>query len=119
LEVKKMTLDNETYNCNIPNEDYVVNFFKKIRWSGGIYCPDCYSKNIEKRDPQGKIHRYKCKNCGNNFSDFTKTIFYKSKVPLNIIFYVLFNRNKTTIQLSKETGYSRYAIGRIKNSIGD
>ena len=112
-----MTSEKKTEECNIPDETYSINLFRKIRWSDGIYCPKCKSKHVEKRGPQGRVHRYQCKNCMNNFNDFTNTIFHRSQVPIGKIFYILFNINKTSIQLSKETGYTRKTIARIKKLI--
>ena len=106
-----------SHECNIPDEEYSINFFRKIRWAEGIYCPKCKSTHAEKRGPQGRIHRYQCKKCGNNFNDFTNTIFHKSQVPIGVMFYVLFNINKTSTTLAKETGYTRKTITRIKNML--
>jgi len=47
---------NTSYECNIPDEDYSINFFRKVRWAEGIYCPKCKSSHAEKRGPQGRIH---------------------------------------------------------------
>jgi len=46
---------------NIPDEKYSIELFRKIRWSEGVYCPKCHLFHIDKRSPQGKIHRYQCK----------------------------------------------------------
>ena len=112
-----MNTKNKIPECEIPDENYSINLFRKIRWPEGIYCPQCKSSHIEKRGPQGRIHRYQCKNCMNNFNNFTNTIFHKSQVPIGIMFYILFNINKTSTQLAKETGYTRKTIARIKNTI--
>jgi len=110
-----MKKENNLNDSIIPDEDFSINFFRKIRWSEGLYCPKCKSNHVEKRGSQGRIHRYQCKNCGNNFNDFTNTIFHKSQVPIGVMFYILFNINKTSITLAKETGYTRKTIRRIKN----
>ena len=104
-------------DVNIPDEKYSIDLFRKIRWPEGVYCPKCHSFHVEKRGPQGRIHRYKCKKCGNNFNDFTNTIFHKSQVPMSVMFYIFFNMEKTSITLAKETGYTRKTIARIKNMI--
>ncbi|MDR1818880.1 MAG: hypothetical protein LBR15_01345 [Methanobrevibacter sp.] len=74
------------------------------------------SFNVEKRGPQGRIHRYQCKDCNANFSDFTNTIFQSSQAPLGSILYILFNlKNKNINELSEETGLTRQTIYRLKN----
>ena len=111
-----MKNENEkTSNITIPDEEHSIKIFRTIRWPEGVYCPKCHSLHIEKRGPQGRIHRYQCKKCNNNFSDFTNTIFHKSQAPLGKIIYILFNmENKNTTTLSKETGLTRQTIYRIK-----
>ncbi|KZX13762.1 transposase [Methanobrevibacter filiformis] len=112
-----MVSDSMLYSCSLPDEEYSISLFRKIRWADGVFCPKCHSFHVEKRGPQGRIHRYQCKNCGNNFNDFTNTIFHRSQVPIGIIFYILFNMNKTTTALAKETGHTRLTISRIKNML--
>jgi transposase-like protein len=112
-----MKNENNSHDCTIPDEEYSINFFRKIRWAEGVYCPKCMSFHVEKRGPQGRIHRYQCKKCGNNFNDFTNTIFHKSQVPIGVMFYILFNINKTSTALAQETGYTRKTITRIKNTV--
>jgi len=111
-------MNNKKENTNsitIPDEEHSIEIFRNIRWSEGVYCPKCHSFHVEKRGPQGRIHRYQCKKCNNNFSDFTNTIFHKSQVPLGTMTYILFNmKNKNTTTLSKETGLTRQSIYRIK-----
>jgi len=106
----------ETNYPNIPDEEHSIEFFRKIRWSEGVYCPKCHSFKIEKRGKQGRIQRYQCNNCKNNFNDFTNTIFHNSQAPLGSMLYVMFNiKNKSIQTLSKETGLSRQTIYRIKS----
>jgi len=109
------TKKDETEKINIPNEKHSIELFRKIRWSEGVYCPKCHTFHVEKRGPQGRIHRYQCKKCNNNFNDFTNTIFHKSQAPIGTMFYILFNmKNKNTTTLSQETGLTRQTIYRIK-----
>jgi transposase-like protein len=110
--------NNRKKSPNLPNEKHSIELFRKIRWSEGIYCPKCHSFHTEKRGPQGRIHRYQCKKCKNNFNDFTNTIFHKSQVPISKMLYILFNmKNKTTTELAKETKLTRQTIYRIKKTI--
>ena len=89
-------------------------FFRSVRWVNGVYCPKCKSYNVNNRGNQGRTRRYVCKDCGANFNDFSGTIFHKSKIPLNVMLYILFNLDKkTTTQLSEELDYSRQCISRI------
>ena len=107
-------------DIEVPDEKVAMAFFRSIRWVNGVYCPKCKSYNINNRGIQGRTRRYSCKDCGSNFNDFTCTFFHKSKIPLGIMLYILFNLdNKTTTQLSEELDYSRQCISRISKLFRD
>ena len=107
-------------DIEVPDEKVAMAFFRSIRWVNGVYCPKCKSYNINNRGIQGRTRRYSCKDCGSNFNDFTGTFFHKSKLPLGIMLYILFNLdNKTTTQLSEELDYSRQCISRISKLFRD
>ena len=107
-------------DIEVPDEKVAMAFFRSIRWVNGVYCPKCKSYNINNRGIQGRTRRYSCKDCGSNFNDFTGTFFHKSKIPLGIMLYILFNlANKTTTQLSEELDYSRQCIARISKLFRD
>ena len=107
-------------DIEVPDEKVAMAFFRSIRWVNGVYCPQCKSYNITNRGIQGRTRRYSCKDCGSNFNDFTGTFFHKSKIPLGIMLYILFNLdNKTTTQLSEELDYSRQCIARISKLFRD
>lgn len=108
--------DSNNTNIKFPGEKVSMAFFRSLRWVNGVYCPQCKSYNIVNRGMQGRVRRYSCKDCNSNFNDFTGTIFYKSRIPMNKMLYILFNMDdKTITQLSEETGYSRQCISRLKH----
>lgn len=85
--------------------------FRQIRWSDGVYCPRCESFKIYKREFKGKTRRYSCNNCGNNFSDFTGTIFARKRLFLGEMIYILTNMDKKSVKrLSEELGRSRSTV---------
>jgi len=107
-------------NVEIPDDQVAMAFFRSVRWVNGVYCPKCKSYNVNNRGNQGRTRRYVCKDCGANFNDFSGTIFHKSKIPLNVMLYILFNLDKkTTTQLSEELDYSRQCISRISKLFRD
>ena len=107
-------------NIKIPDEKVAMAFFRSIRWVNGVYCPKCHSYNINNRGQQGRVRRYSCKDCGANFNDFTGTFFHKSRIPLSVMLYVLFNMDdKTATQMADELNYSRQCISRISKLFKD
>ena len=108
--------DSKNTEIKTPDDKIAMAFFRSLRWVNGVYCPQCKSYDIVNRGQQGRVRRYSCKNCKSNFNDFTGTIFHKSRIPMGMMLYVLFNMNdKTITQLSEETGYSRQCISRLKH----
>ncbi|OWT32549.1 transposase [Methanobrevibacter sp. 87.7] len=108
--------ESENTEIKIPDDKVAMTFFRSLRWVNGVYCPQCKSYNIVNRGQQGRVRRYSCKDCKSNFNDFTGTIFHKSRIPMGMMLYILFNINdKTITQLSEETGYSRQCISRLKH----
>jgi transposase-like protein len=106
----------DLYNSCVPDEDFSMGVFRSIRWANGVYCPKCKSFKVKKRGKQGRVNRYSCNSCGNNFSDFSETIFYKSRVSMGAMLYILLNmENKSIKQLSEELNYNRSTISRIAN----
>jgi hypothetical protein len=78
----------------------------------------CKSYEIHNRESPFKTKYYYCKKYGSNFSDYTGTIFHKTKVPMNVIFSILFNLPfKSVNMISNELPYSRKTIIRIANLI--
>jgi len=60
---------------------------RELRWSEGIICPSCQSKQIIKHgfdDTELARQRYECKDCETRFDDLTDTIFAGHHQPLNV-----------------------------------
>jgi hypothetical protein len=59
------------------------------------------------------LRDYSCIKCGNNFSDFTSTLFEYSEIPFGKILYILINmKTKSVSQLAKELYLYRNTVGR-------
>ena len=100
----------------ISNEEKALNFFRCIRWSNGVYCPECGSYDVYKRGYvyNKRVRRYSCNECGNNFTDFSETIFANKHLPLGEMFYIILNQDKKSVnQLSKELGHKWESIDRL------
>lgn len=49
------------------------------RFENGVVCPICGKKHIQKFGKSSGIQRYKCKDCGKTFTEYTKTVFFCTK----------------------------------------
>jgi transposase-like protein/IS1 family transposase len=60
-----------------------IDHFKTIRWGDGIVCPYC---EHDKAYTLSRANKYRCADCGRNFSVTVGTIFEDTKLPLRIWF---------------------------------
>ena len=100
---------------NFDDTERAINVFKCIRWPYGVCCPRCNKKDIYKKGKQNKKQRYQCKSCKTNFNDFTGTPFHNLEIPMEKIFYILFNayKHQTMKDISEELGISRPTVNSI------
>lgn len=49
------------------------------RFENGVVCPICGKKHIQKFGNSSGIQRYRCKDCGKTFTEYTKTVFFSTK----------------------------------------
>ena len=99
--------DEFNFGLLVPDDEKVLKLFKSIRWSNGVYCPICSSKNVIKHGFVGKIElqRYTCKECEKHFNDLTGTIFADKRIQLGESFYIITQLDKKSIKrLSEELG---------------
>lgn len=69
------------------SEEELKNLFSKVqksqtsikRFENGVVCPICGKKHIQKFGSSSGIQRYRCKDCGKTFTEYTKTVFFSTK----------------------------------------
>ncbi len=103
-----------------PDEKSCIDYYVKIRYSGGIYCPHCGSVKVYQRQRTPKV--YTCKDCNNTFSVFKDTIFEHSSTDMRKWFYAiyLFLNGKKGIsgcQLEREIGVTYKTAWRMLQQI--
>ena len=64
-----------------PNEEAAEQWFVQQRWSHGVTCVRCESKNIQERKTR-KPQPYRCRDCRKDFSVKTDTLMHNSKLTL-------------------------------------
>lgn len=62
-----------------PTEDDCLKYLESVRWKDKPTCPYCNSRNST---PLPKERRHHCNNCNTSYSVTVKTIFHKTKLPL-------------------------------------
>ena len=111
-----------------PDESAVIQYFIKIRYKYGISCPHCAKEGrIYHRTARPK--NFNCRNCDNDFSIFTGTIFENSCTDLRKWFHAI-NRMShvgrkgvSALQLQREIGCTYKTCWRmlrlIRTAMGD
>lgn len=93
------------FMLKFPTELAIIEYFIKIRYRNGVKCHHCGNTHLTHRKDFAKM--FQCNGCGNSFSIFTGTIFYKSCTDLRKWFYAihLFLNSKkgiSSLQLKRE-----------------
>lgn len=70
----------------------------ELRFPDGITCPKC--EQVTEHYLIAKRKCYECKECGNQFYPTKGTIFYRSRTPLTVWFYVVFQMAQTRCGVS-------------------
>jgi len=68
----------EVYD-RFPTESDCIYYLEQVRWKGTPVCPYCESKNTTVLKDENRHH---CNNCNTSFSVTVRTIFHKTKLPL-------------------------------------
>ena len=80
---------------------------RKLRWSKGVECTECHSKNIKqygRSSHEPDCCKYRCKDCGKYFDDLTGTIFSGHHQPLTVWILCLYfmGLNLSNLQIAEE-----------------
>src|SRR5690606_23855761 len=104
------------YMRAFPTERGCIDHLVSIRFTNGITCPKCAKVTahylIEKRKC------YQCKECGNQFYPTEGTIFFKSRTPLRMWFYVIYQMGQTRTgvaarEIERELGVTHKTAWRM------
>jgi predicted DNA-binding transcriptional regulator YafY len=96
------------FNSNSYDSDYCLEWLKDQLYPDGIKCPVC--KRVTGHSLLSKKHCYVCNNCGNQVSPTAGTIFYKSKIPLNIWFEIITRFSESRSRISAREIQRQYDL---------
>lgn len=95
--------------AKIRNEQAAIDYFTKIRWRNGAFCPYCGSVKVYHFSDK---RTHKCGDCRQRFSIKVGTVFEGSKIPLRrwlMAVWVLTSHKKgiASTQLAKDIGVTQ------------
>lgn len=65
-----------------PDHLSCIEHLETIRWNDNPTCPHCKSNRVARKADGKRIGRWNCHSCKSSFNVLSKTIFQKTKVPL-------------------------------------
>ncbi|MDE0071701.1 MAG: IS1595 family transposase [Caldilineaceae bacterium] len=90
-----------------PDQKACIAHLEKARWGDAPTCPHCGSDHVARKRENQRIGRWNCHGCKSSFNVLSKTIFKKTKIPLQKWFLgiaILLNAKKSVSshQLSRD-----------------
>lgn len=76
-----------SFQKRFPDEDTCWQYLVQMRWYQGFACPSCNSGALDFLESR-KL--YECRACGKQTSATARTVFHKSRVPLQKWFWAIF-----------------------------
>jgi len=104
-----------------PTEISCINMLEEIIWGNTPKCPYCNSNNST---PLITGNRYHCNTCNTSYSVTVNTIFHKTKVPLQVWFYIIFLKESGSLniplrELSEILNITKDTANRIVNKVNN
>jgi transposase-like protein len=95
-----------------PDAETARLYLEKRRWNGHVVCPHCGGDTRITARGGKRLGYYRCRDCDNEFTVRTGTIFERSHVPLHKWIYAMYltvtaRKGISSMQLSKEIGVTQ------------
>ena len=125
--IKPITISVYELMGKFPNETAARLHFEKKRWKGQPVCPRCNS-NFRQYARRTRPGYFLCKNCNNEYTVKTGTVFERAHIPLHkclfgLYLYVTARKGISALQLSKELGIewnsAWFLLQRIREACGE
>ncbi|MCY4107839.1 MAG: IS1595 family transposase [Chloroflexi bacterium] len=90
-----------------PDQKSCIDFLESIRFTPKAYCPLCGSFDVARKAENDLVGRWNCHDCKGSFNVLSKTIFAKTKIPLQkwflgIAIVVNAKKSVSSYQLSRD-----------------
>ena len=120
LELSKKQVLKFVINRQFPDDDACLDWLRHKLFPEKIYCRSCKKPTKHHRIATRKV--YGCQECGTQVSPTAGTIFHKSRTPLRLWFFVIFQmaRSQGSLsakQIERETGVTYKTAWRMRKRI--
>ena len=111
-----------------PDQESARLYLEHRRWNGEPVCPHCGCTGRITARKGKRLGYYRCRDCGEEFTVRTASIFERSHVPLHKWVYAMYlvvtaRKGISSLQLSKEIGVTQktawFILGRLREACGD
>ena len=111
-----------------PNQESARLYLEERRWKGEPVCPHCGCTGRITARKGWRVGYYRCRDCEDEFTVRTGSIFERSHVPLHKWVYAMYlvvtsRKGISSLQLSKEIGVQQktawFILGRLREACGD
>ncbi len=97
------------FQRDFPTDEACLEWLRGYRWPNGIYCKNY--QEITEHHIMKTRKSFSCQICGNHVHPTAGPIFQKSRTPLTIWFYVVYQIAQTRSgisakQIQRETGFT-------------
>jgi transposase-like protein len=105
----------------LPDETACIGLLETIIWGNIPKCPYCGSTNSVRLTSGSRYH---CNKCNTSYSVTVKTIFHKTKIPLQKWFYIIHLKEENDLSVSvRELGeqieITKDTANRIVNKVNN
>ena len=110
-----------------PDAESARVYLEERRWRGHVVCPHCGCDGKITTRKGKRIGFFRCRDCGDEFTVRTGTIFERSHVPLHKWIYAMYlvvtaRKGISSMQLAKEVGVTQktawFMLGRLREACG-
>ena len=104
-----------------PDETSCIKMLEEIIWQNAPHCPYCPSNNYTVLK---NTHRYHCNACNTSYSVTVKSVFHKTKIPLQVWFYIIHLKEMGRLdiplrELGETLNVTKDTANRIVNKINN
>ena len=110
-----------------PDAESARVYLEERRWRGHVVCPHCGCDGRITARKGKRLGYFRCRDCGDEFTVRTGTIFERSHVPLHKWIYAMYlvvtaRKGISSMQLAKEIGVTQktawFMLGRLREACG-